>query len=94
MANTVSAIRAVKKIKKRTQVNKIRVGKYKAAVKIIEEAIKSKDKAKALKLFSNFQSQVMKASKKGSLKRTTVSRKVSLISKQISLSQQKIELSI
>ena len=43
MANTVSAIRAVKKIKKRTQVNKIRVGKYKAAVKIIEEAIKSKD---------------------------------------------------
>ena len=84
MANTVSAIRAVKKIKKRTQVNKIRVGKYKSAVKIIEEAIKSKDKAKALKLFSNIQSQVMKASKKGSLKRTTVSRKVSRISKQIS----------
>ncbi len=49
MANTVSAIRAVKKIKKRTQVNKIRVGKYKAAVKTIEEAIKSKDKAKAIK---------------------------------------------
>ena len=48
------------------------------------QAIKSKDKAKALKLFSNFQSQVMKASKKGSLKRTTVSRKVSRISKQIS----------
>jgi ribosomal protein S20 len=51
---------------------------------MIEEAIKSKDKAKALKLFSNFQSQVMKASKKGSLKKTTVSRKVSRISKQIS----------
>ncbi|NCU49613.1 MAG: 30S ribosomal protein S20, partial [Candidatus Fonsibacter ubiquis] len=42
------------------------------------------DKAKAIKLFSTFQSQVMKASKKGSLKRTTVSRKVSRISKQIS----------
>ncbi len=39
MANTVSAIRAVKKIKKRTQVNKIRVGKYKAAVKTIEEEL-------------------------------------------------------
>jgi small subunit ribosomal protein S20 len=84
MANTVSAIRAVKKIKKRTQVNKIRVGKYKAAVKTIEAAIKSKDKVKAIKLFSTFQSQVMKASKKGSLKRITVSRKVSRISKQIS----------
>jgi small subunit ribosomal protein S20 len=84
MANTVSAIRAVKKIKKKTQVNKIRVGKYKAAVKTIEEAIKSKDKAKAIKLFSIFQSKVMKASKKGSLKRTTVSRKVSRISKKIS----------
>jgi small subunit ribosomal protein S20 len=84
MANTVSAIRAIKKIKKRTQVNKIRVGKYRAAVKTIEEAIQSKDKAKAKKLFSIFQSQVMKASKKGSLKRTTVSRKVSRISKKIS----------
>jgi small subunit ribosomal protein S20 len=84
MANTVSAIRAVKKIKKRTQVNKIRVGKYNAAVKTIEEAIKSKDKANAIKLFSTFQSQVMKASKKGFLKRTAVSRKISRIAKQIS----------
>jgi small subunit ribosomal protein S20 len=84
MANTVSATRAIKKIQKRTQVNKIRVGKYKAAVKTIEEAIKSRDKAKAIKLFSTFQSQVMKASKKGSLKRITVSRKVSRISKKIS----------
>ncbi len=83
MANTVSAIRAVKTTKKKTEINKIRVGKYKAAVKIIEQAIESKDKTKALKLFSNFQSQAMKYSKKGSLKRTTISRKISRISKQI-----------
>jgi len=83
MANTVSAIRAVKTTKKKTEINKIRVGKYKAAVKIIEQAIESKDKTKALKLFSNFQSQAMKHSKKGSLKRKTISRKISRISKQI-----------
>jgi len=84
MANTTSAEKAIKQIKKRTTINRIRLGKYKSAVKTIEEAIFSKDKNKALKLFSNFQSQVMKASKTGSLKRKTISRKVSRIAKRIS----------
>jgi len=84
MANTTSAAKAIKQIKKRTAINRIRLGKYKSAVKTIEEAIVSNDKNKALKLFSNFQSQVMKAAKKGSLKRKTVSRKVSRIAKKIS----------
>jgi len=84
MANTNSAAKAIKQIKKRTAINRIRLGKYKSAVKTIEEAIVSKDKNKALKLFSNFQSKVMKASKTGSLKRKTVSRKVSKIAKKIS----------
>jgi len=84
MANTTSAAKAIKKIKKRTTINRIRLGKYKSAIKTIEETIVSKDKDKALKLFSNFQSQVMKASKKGSLNRKTVSRKVSRIAKKIS----------
>ncbi|MFM7673700.1 MAG: 30S ribosomal protein S20 [Candidatus Fonsibacter sp.] len=84
MANTTSAAKAIKQIKKRTAINRIRLGKYKSAVKTIEEAIVSKDKNKALKLFANFQSQVMKASKTGSLKRKTVSRKVSRIAKKIS----------
>jgi len=84
MANTISAGKAIKQIKKRTAINRIKLGKYKFAVKTMEEAIVSKDKNKALKLFSNFQSQVMKASKTGSLKRKTISRKVSRISKRIS----------
>jgi len=84
MANTTSAAKAIKQIKKRTAINRIRLGKYRSAVKTIEEAIVSKDKNKALKLFSNFQSKVMKASKTGSLKRKTVSRKVSKIAKKIS----------
>jgi len=84
MANTTSAVKAIKQIKKRTTINRVRLGKYKSAIKTIEEAIVSKDKTKALKLFSNFQSQVMKVSKTGSLKRKTVSRKVSRIAKKIS----------
>jgi len=84
MANTTSAAKAIRQIEKRTRINRIRLGKYKSAVKTIEEAILSKDKNKALKLFSNFQSKVMKASKTGSLKRKTVSRKISRIAKKIS----------
>jgi len=83
MANTSSAAKAIKQIRKRAAINRIRLGKYKSAVKTIEEAIVSKDKHKALKLFSNFQSQVMKVSKTGSLKRKTISRKVSRIAKKI-----------
>ena len=48
------------------------------------ELIKSGDKAKIDKFFSTFQSQLMKVSKKGSIKRKTASRKISRISKKIS----------
>jgi len=77
MANTSSAKKKSKVIKTKTAINRIRLGKYKRAVNEIENAIKSGDKAKATKLFDSFQSKVMKVSKKGSIRRQTVSRKVS-----------------
>jgi len=46
MANTTSAVKAIKQIKKRTTINRVRLGKYKSAIKTIEEAIVSKDKTK------------------------------------------------
>jgi small subunit ribosomal protein S20 len=83
MANTKSAQKKIKEIKKRTAVNRIRIGKYKKAVSDIEKLIVNKEKLKAQKMFSNFQSQLMKVSKKGSIKRLTASRKIARIASRI-----------
>ena len=84
MANTKSAKKKTKVIKKKTAINRVRIGKYKGAITQMEELIKSGDKPKIDKFFSTFQSQLMKVSKKGSIKRKTASRKISRISKKIS----------
>ncbi len=83
MANTSSAKKKARVIKKKTAINRIRLGKYRSAITEIENAIKSGDKAKAKKLFNNFQSKLMKVSKKGSIRRETVSRKISRTSKKL-----------
>ena len=85
MANTSPAKKKSKVSKTKTAINRIRLGKYKRAVNEIENAIKSGDKAKATKLFDSFQSKVMKVSKKGSIRRQTVSRKVSRTAKKLAL---------
>ena len=85
MANTSSAKKKTKVIKRKTAINRIRIGKYKGAISEIENAIKSGDKDKAKKLFDKFQSQLMKVSKKGSIRRQTVSRKISRTSKKLAL---------
>ncbi len=83
MANTSSAKKKTKVIRRKSKINRIRIGKYKSAVSLIENAIKSGDKEKAKKLFDKFQSQLMKVSKKGSIKKQTVSRKISRTAKKL-----------
>ena len=83
MPNTKSAIRRVRRVKKQTQVNRIRKSKYKNAVKKMDSLIKSKDKAKAKKYFSKFQSILMQVAKSGVMSRKTAARKISRISKKI-----------
>ena len=83
MPNTKSAIRRVRRVKKQTQINKIRKSKYKNAVKQMEALIKSKDKVKAKENFSKFQSILMQVAKSGVINKKTASRKISKISKKI-----------
>ena len=83
MPNTKSAIRRVRRVKKQTQINKIRKSKYKNAVKQMEMLIKSNDKAKAKKNFSKFQSILMQVAKSGVINKKTASRKISRVSKKI-----------
>ena len=84
MPNTKSAIRRVRRVKKQTQVNRIRRSKYKNAVKEMEKLIKSKEKEKAKKFFSKFQSILMQVAKSGIISKNTASRKISRVSKKIS----------
>ena len=84
MPNTKSAIRRVRRVKKQTQVNRIRKSKYKNAVKQMELLIKNKEKDKAKKYLPKFQSILMQVAKSGVINKNTASRKISRISKKIS----------
>ena len=83
MPNTKSAIRRVRRVKKQTQINRIRKSKYKNAVKQMEMLLKSNEKEKAKKYFSKFQSILTQVAKSGAVKKNTVSRKISRVSKKI-----------
>ena len=85
MPNTKSAIRRVRRVKKQTQVNRIRKSKYKNAIKQMELLLKAKEKDKAKKYFSKFQSILMQVAKSGIINKNTASRKISRISKKISI---------
>ena len=83
MPNTKSAIRRVRRVKKQTQINRIRKSKYKKALKDMDALIKSKNKEKAKKYFSKFQSILMQVAKTGIINKKTASRKISRITKKI-----------
>ena len=83
MPNTKSAISRVRRVKRQTQVNRIRKSKYKNAIKKMDLLIKSKNKAETKKYFSKFQSILMQVAKSGVISKGTASRKISRISKKI-----------
>ena len=83
MPNTKSAIRRVRRVKKQTQINRIRKSKYKNAIKKMELMLNTKEKEKAKKFFSKFQSILMQVAKTGIINRRTAARKISKISKKL-----------
>ena len=83
MPNTKSAVRRVRRVKKQTIVNRIRKSKYKNAVKEMESILSSKNKDKAKKNFSKFQSILMQVAKSGVVNKKTAARKISKTSKKI-----------
>tara|TARA_B110000438_G_C15790584_1_gene640493 strand:+ start:1688 stop:1954 length:267 start_codon:yes stop_codon:yes gene_type:complete len=83
MPNTKSSIRRTKKTKNQTLVNKIRKNKYKAAVKKMAGYLNAGKNKEAKDYLPKFYSELMKVAKTGAVKKTTVSRKISKISKKI-----------
>jgi small subunit ribosomal protein S20 len=80
MANTKSAQKMVRKIARRTAVNKARVSRMRTFVKKVEMAIAAGDKAAAQAAFKDAEPQLMKAAQSGVMRKNTASRKVSRLS--------------
>ena len=83
MPNTKSAIRRTKRAKLQTSVNRIRKSKYKSATKQMTDYIDSRKIKKAKEFLPEFYSQLMKIAKTGVIKKKTMSRKISRVTKKI-----------
>jgi len=83
MANTTSAKKAVRKIARRTAVNKARKSRMRTFIRKVEEAIGSGDQAAALAAFQAAQPELMRAAQKGVLHKNTASRKVARLAHRI-----------
>tara|TARA_B100000424_G_C22756608_1_gene408489 strand:+ start:418 stop:678 length:261 start_codon:yes stop_codon:yes gene_type:complete len=83
MANTKSAIKTNRRIKRQTLINKSRKSRYKNALKKINLLIEKKDKKAALDYLPKLNSELMKISKTGVIKKQNASRNVSRITKRI-----------
>ena len=83
MANTPGAKKAVRKIARRTEVNKARRSRVRTFLRKFEEALASGDAAAAKAAFVEAQSELMRAVSKGVVHKNTGSRKVSRLAAQL-----------
>ncbi|MAW80848.1 MAG: 30S ribosomal protein S20 [Parvularcula sp.] len=83
MANTSSAKKMVRKIARRTAVNKSRRSRVRTYLRKVEEAISAGDKAAAETAFKNAQPELHRAVNKGVFHSKTVARKLSRLSSRI-----------
>tara|TARA_Y100001970_G_scaffold278939_1_gene385422 strand:- start:6955 stop:7278 length:324 start_codon:yes stop_codon:yes gene_type:complete len=83
MANLKSAIKRVRKIKRQSTVNRLRKGRLKKVIKIMNSLLVAKNKKEALEFLPEFNSEVMKIAKTGLIKKQNASRNVSRITRRI-----------
>ena len=83
MANTKSAIKRVRRISRQTIVNKTRKSRFKNAIKKMNSLLDTKKKKEALAFLPKLNSELMKVSKTGIIKKKNASRNISRITKKI-----------
>ncbi|WP_395671285.1 30S ribosomal protein S20 [Phenylobacterium sp.] len=83
MANTPGAKKAVRKIARRTEVNKARRSRVRTFLRKFEEALTKGDAGAAKAAFVEAQSELMRAVSKGVVHKNTGSRKVSRLAAQL-----------
>ena len=83
MANTKSAIKRVRRISRQTIVNKTRKSRFKNAIKKMNSLLDSKKRKEALAFLPKLNSELMKVSKTGIIKKKNASRNISRITRKI-----------
>jgi small subunit ribosomal protein S20 len=83
MANTPSAKKAVRKIARRTEVNRARRSRMRTFLRKVEEAIATGDQAAAAEALRVAQPEIMRAAQKHVLHKNTASRKVSRLAPRV-----------
>lgn len=83
MANTRSAKKSVRKISRRTIVNKSRRSRMRTFVRRVEDAITAGDQNAAREALKQAQPVIMKAAQQNMLPKNTASRRVSRLSARV-----------
>ncbi|HVV92377.1 MAG TPA: 30S ribosomal protein S20 [Hyphomicrobiales bacterium] len=83
MANTPSAKKAVRKIARRTEINRARKSRMRTFLRKVEEAIAAGDQAAAAEALKVAQPEIMRAAQKHVLHKNTASRKVSRLARRV-----------
>ena len=83
MANTTSAKKAIRKIARRTEVNRTRRSRVRSYWRKVEEAITAGDPKVAAEALRAAESETMRAVTKGVLHKNTGSRKVSRLASRV-----------
>ncbi|WP_341759945.1 30S ribosomal protein S20 [Candidatus Endowatersipora endosymbiont of Watersipora subatra] len=83
MANTPSAKKEIRKINRRTAINKSRRTRMRSYLRNIEEAISNGDENSASQCFRLVQSSLKRSASKGIIHKNTASRKISRLSARV-----------
>jgi len=83
MANTKSAKKAIRKIARKTAVNKNRRTRMRTFIRQVEEAIAAGDQSQAQAALVAAQPEIMRSAQKGILHKNSASRKISRLSARV-----------
>jgi len=83
MANTPSAKKAVRKIERRTAVNRSRRSQMRTYLRKVEEAIASGDASAAQSALASAEPIMMRAAQKGIVHKNTASRRISRLTRRV-----------
>lgn len=85
MANTASAKKRIRRIMKRTALNKSRRSRMRTYIKKFEEALHGGDQSLVVTAFQAVEPEVMKAAQYGIIHKNAAARKVSRLAKKMNL---------
>jgi small subunit ribosomal protein S20 len=83
MANTKSAKKMIRKIERRTAVNRARQSRMRSFVRAVEEALAAGDSSQAKVALKAAEPEIMRTASKGILHKRAASRKVSRLAQRV-----------